>query len=99
MISLSQDCKVLKVSESNPINDFDCGNSDLNEFFHLDAMKYQRELLGETYFFVARNSIKVVCAYTLSNDGMKIIDLQTVEKRRRGLAFHVKSITNPFPQL
>lgn len=53
--------------------DFTCGNADLDEFFHNDALPYSLELLGKTYLMVlADNPAKVVCAFTLSNDSVKM---------------------------
>jgi len=36
---------------SDEIADFDCGENDLNEFFHEDAFLHKEHLLAETYFF------------------------------------------------
>ena len=40
-----------KLEEEDYVNigEFDCGNSDLNEFFHKDALAHKKELLAETY--------------------------------------------------
>jgi ribosomal protein S18 acetylase RimI-like enzyme len=82
MINLSIDCTITKLDGSNRIAEFDCGNQDLNEFFLEDAIKYQHELLGESYFFVDKHSGNVVCAYSLSNDGIKTFDLPNNRKKK-----------------
>jgi GNAT superfamily N-acetyltransferase len=43
---------VLKKIENRTICDaFDCGDTDLNEYFHVDAILHKQELLTETYCF------------------------------------------------
>jgi ribosomal protein S18 acetylase RimI-like enzyme len=82
MIILSRDCSIAKVDEANPILDFDCGNHDLNEFFQQDALKYHRELLGESYMVSENQTGKIVCAFSLSNDGIKTFDLPNSRKKK-----------------
>lgn len=45
---------------------FDCGDDDLNEFFTVDASKWQYDLLTVTYYLTFNNS--VVLYFSLSND-------------------------------
>jgi hypothetical protein len=82
MINLSIDCTISKIDESHRIGSFDCGNQDLNEFFLHDAIKYQNELLGESYFLTENHSGNVVCAFSLSNDSIKTFDLQTIGRKK-----------------
>lgn len=52
---------------------FDCDHNDLNDFFANDAIHYSDELLGKTYCFTLDENPKViVCAFTVSNDSIKI---------------------------
>ena len=51
MIDLEKDCEMFALSTTQKIIDFDCGDADLNEFFNIDASKYQEEMLAQTYFF------------------------------------------------
>lgn len=37
------------ICPSTPLKGYDCGNKDLNEFFKVDAVKNEKELLGKTY--------------------------------------------------
>jgi GNAT superfamily N-acetyltransferase len=96
-INLEQDCDIVKVNQSNPILAFDCADDDLNEFFVLDAPKYQAQLLGETYFFVETETQKVVCAYTLSNDGIKTFDLPNSRKKKIRDSVPREKHTKSFP--
>lgn len=95
MINLHRDCQVIKITGNSRISTFDCGNSDLNEFFLADAPKFHNQLLGETFFFVEKATKKPVCAFTLSNDGLKTFDLPNSRKKkiREGVPRekHVKS--------
>lgn len=81
MFSLSNDCDLCYLSD-NPITDFDCGNSDLTDFFCNDAVNYQKQLLGQTLFFKFKDSDKIACAFTLSNDSIKVDTLPNSRKKK-----------------
>ena len=51
MFDLQTECELIPLSADEPLVDFDCGDVDLNEFFNVDAIKYQEQMLGQTYFF------------------------------------------------
>ena len=62
---------------------FDCDNKDLNDFFQNDAIKYSSELLGKSYCFTLDESPeKIVCAFTISNDSIKTINLPNARKKK-----------------
>ena len=68
---------------------FTCGNEDLDDFFANDATRYSRFLMGKTYCFrLAGKPETIVCAFTVSNDGIRIYDLP------RGRRDHMKSLTH-----
>lgn len=70
--------KILKNCE-----DFDCGNSDLNDFFKNDSQKYSRQLLGKSYCFTLdENPELIVSAFTISNDSIKANFLPNNRKRK-----------------
>ena len=81
MISLSEDCELVILSEDDKICDFDCDHVDLNDFFCNDALNYQNQLLGQTSFFRHKESNKILCAYTLSNDSIKVDTLPGSRRR------------------
>jgi len=85
-ISLFEDCSFGSLSENiDKINleEFDCSNEDLNEFFKQDAIKYSKDLLGKTYAFVLdENKESVVCMFTVSNDSLKADDLPNSRKKK-----------------
>jgi hypothetical protein len=82
MIDLAEDCELIPLTEDSSIGDFDCGNLDLNDFFCTDALQYQRQLLGQTYFFRLKDTKEVVVAYTLSFDSIKTYDLPNSRKQK-----------------
>lgn len=62
---------------------FDCGNPDLNDFFINDSQNYSKELLGKSYcFFLDSNPEEVVCAFTISNDSIKVNFLPNSRKKK-----------------
>ena len=62
---------------------FHCGDSDLDEFFSKDAPHYQEALISKSYCFVldADPSI-IVCAYSLSNDSVRVDELPNARRKR-----------------
>ncbi len=62
---------------------FDCGHSDLNDFFANDCIKYSNELLGKSYCFRLDESPSlIVCAFTISNDSIKTTFLPNSRKKK-----------------
>ena len=82
MIDLLTDCESVALSDENLITDFDCGDNDLNEFFNNDAIHYQNQLLGQTYFFRTKKAGKIVCAFSLSADSLKTCLLPGSRRKR-----------------
>ncbi len=81
MIDLHEHCSLHALSSESPIKDFICDSDDLNDFFCNDAIKYQNELLGETFYYRLKETGEIICAYTLSNDSLKVSDLPGSRKR------------------
>lgn len=55
-----------RLSADAAVLDFDCGDDDLNEFFKVDAHKWQEELMAVTYYLDINGS--VVLYFSLAND-------------------------------
>lgn len=52
---------------------FLCGNTDLDDFFQHDAPAYSKQMLGKSYCFrLDDNPAVIVCAFTLSNDSIRV---------------------------
>ena len=73
---------------------FSCGNTVLDEFFQHDAPLYSKQLLGKTYCFRLDDDPSViVCAFTLSNDSIRVDILpNSREKRVRKNIPHTKQM-------
>jgi GNAT superfamily N-acetyltransferase len=82
MLNLKKDCKFLTISEKQLIVDFDCGNADLNDFFNRDAILYRNQMLALTGFFRHNETGKVVCAFSLSPNGLKTVDLPGSRRKK-----------------
>jgi len=62
---------------------FDCGHSDLNDFFLNDVIAYNSELLGKTYCFTLDDDPSIiVCAFTLSNDSIKLLNVPNSRRKK-----------------
>ncbi len=85
MVFLLNNC-TFKVYDSELINScepFDCGNTDLNDFFRNDSLNYHSELLGKSYCFTLdENPQVIVCAFTISNDSIKTFLLPNARKKK-----------------
>jgi GNAT superfamily N-acetyltransferase len=69
--------KLIKSSDN-----FECQNDDLNDFFLNDCINYSKELLGKSYCFTLdEDETKIVCAFTISNDSIKVNTLPNSRKR------------------
>ena len=71
MIVLQSHCNIMALSQEESITGFDCGDSDLNDFFNRDALLFQDQMLGQTYFFRHKETGAVVCAFSLCADSVK----------------------------
>jgi ribosomal protein S18 acetylase RimI-like enzyme len=71
-MNLQKQCAFVALSPEQKMVDFDCGNDDLNDFFNHDAIQYQYQRLGQTYFFQHNETRQIVCAFSLSPDGLKM---------------------------
>ena len=68
---------------------FSCGSEDMDEFFSKDFADYSHYLMGKSYCFRLKDDLsRIVCAFTISNDSIRIYDLP---RSRRD---HMKSITH-----
>lgn len=67
----------------NSCEPFSCGNDDLDSFFKDDALLYARNLLGKTYcYLLDEDPRKMVCAFTVSNDSVRVDNLPNSRKKK-----------------
>lgn len=64
---------------------FSCDNEDLDDFFAKDSIVYDQRLLGKTYVFCHKTTNAVVCAFTLSNDSIRITNKLNIESKEQFL--------------
>ena len=91
MAFLVEQCQFYELTEGMlaACQPFLCGNDDLDDFFRNDATRYAYFLMGKTYCFRLNNDpSKLVCAFTVSNDSIRIYDLP---RSRRD---YMKSLTH-----
>ena len=91
MAYLVEQCSFCELTEGvlAACQPFSCGNDDLDDFFRNDATRYAHFLMGKTYCFRQNsNPNKIVCAFTVSNDSIRIYDLP---RSRRD---YMKSLTH-----
>ena len=82
MTDLINDCERMEILHSDLITNFDCGDQDLNDFFNRDALLYQNERLGKTFYFRHKQTQKVVCAFSLSADSVKTFLLNNNRRKK-----------------
>ena len=66
-------CEFARLTEELASLPFTCGDSDLEDFFHNEAVLYAKARLGKTYCFIDNNgeATKIVAFFTVSNDRVK----------------------------
>lgn len=86
--------ELTKVGDFTITARFDCGASDLTEFFRQDSVQYKSELLAETYALYLRKYKRIgpLAFVALSND---VIKLSRPQKRR--LIHHKKRYLKEYP--
>lgn len=93
---LIEQCSFCELTEDviNVCQFFSCGNDDLDDFFRNDATRYAHYLMGKTYCFrLNTNPTKIVCAFTISNDSIRIYDLPRSRKDyMKSLTHHEKPL-------
>ena len=88
---LNENCKLSVLTEEirTSCQPFTCGKEDMDEFFCKDYCNYAFYMMGKSYCFRLKDdATKIVCAFTLSNDSIRINDLPRSRKD------HMKSITH-----
>lgn len=98
-ISLFDDCVFRAFPPPGKFH-FSCGDEDLDGFFRNDAKNYASQLLSKTYCFALKNEPSVVvCAFTVSNDGIRREHLTNNARRRvaKNIPFLKASKLSTFP--
>ena len=73
----------LSLQLKSDLENFDCGNLDLNSFFAKDCYNYEEQLIGKTYCFsLDQNQSEIIACFTISNDSIKLNTLPNSRKRK-----------------
>lgn len=81
---MHDDLELLRL-DNNSRPDFDCGNNDLNEFFHKDSILWDKHLISVTY--AVRKNNKIIAFFSLSNDAIRTEQAPTKSAFKRVLQF------------
>lgn len=82
---LADNCtfKILSADLLTKCKVFDCDHPDLNDFFQHNSLDYSNQLLGKSYCFVSdEDPTIIVCAFTISNDSIKVNTLPNSRKKK-----------------
>ncbi len=71
------DYEIRKLGLNDHVDQFDCGDEDLNDFIINDAPLYRKTLLAITYILEHKSSKKVVAYFSVANDRISIKDFPT----------------------
>ena len=99
-LSLFENCIMKRFDKNlqNLCQDFSCGNSDLDDFFKNDAIKYSEDLMGKTYCWLTDTKpYKIVALVTLANDSIKnnFLERPTRNRINRSVANHKRGRSYP----
>lgn len=72
--------KIVRLDSSSKRPVFDCGNDDLNDFFHNDSIESAKQLLSVTY--IAEYEGKAVAFFSISNDAIIKENLPNSRRKR-----------------
>lgn len=75
------DFSLVRLSPITELKPFDCGDEDLNEFFHQDSQNYRKELLAVTY--ILESDSNTVAFFSLLNDKISVEDVDSKRKFAR----------------
>ena len=77
---------ITKLTESEVVKAFDCGDADLNDFILRESPLYRKEKLAVTYVLEEQNDTKhehIVAFFSLANDRISISDFDSKTKYNR----------------
>jgi GNAT superfamily N-acetyltransferase len=81
VISLQEDCNLIRLNDSVNITTFTCGHDDLDDFIKSDAKGYMDSLLSVTYLFIHKTSGQIIAFFSVSNN--KLSDLGNSKVRNK----------------
>lgn len=83
MYNLLESCILIPLDEDLAQKPFSCGDADLDDFLHNDAVLYAKQRLGKTYCFVTEQPpTAIVAFFTLSNSSIRVEALPSTSRNR-----------------
>lgn len=76
-----EDLKLIRLTVETQLKPFDCGDTDLNDFFYNDAKRLAEQLLATTYVY--ENNEETVAFFSLLNDKITIGNFASNRKYKR----------------
>jgi GNAT superfamily N-acetyltransferase len=77
-----------KVLEEGDRYSFDCGDPDLTNFFHNDAILHQHEMISITYFFYDAATKTAIAFFSVLNDAVRTDPFKTELAQGKEYAFY-----------
>jgi len=77
--------RCIRLNPDHIIKPFDCGDTDLNEFLHMDSHNFNKDLFAVTYIF--ENDSKTIAFYSVLNDKISAEEFESknqFKKKIRG---------------
>ncbi|MGL5561685.1 MAG: hypothetical protein ACRDCN_03555 [Tannerellaceae bacterium] len=75
------DLKLIRLTVDTRLKPFDCGDTDLNDFFYNDAKRLAEQLLATTYVY--ENNEETIAFFSLLNDKITIDNFASNRKYKR----------------
>lgn len=83
-LSLTKDYLVVPMTEEISEAAFSCGDADLDDFFHSEAMLYAKERLGKTYCIMKDDGFSgIIGFFTVANDSIKTAYMEGSNPKNR----------------
>ncbi len=77
--------EVKEMSSYYGLQEFDCGDEDLNEFLKSDSLVYKQQLIAKTFIVIYQE--KIVAFFSVMNDAIKL-NLQETKQTRQLSRLH-----------
>lgn len=69
--------EIRKLNQSEKIESFDCGDTDLNDFIMHESILYREALLAVSYILENKDSHQSVAYFSLANDRISLTDFES----------------------
>lgn len=74
------DYTMVKLSNTNLTQPFDCGDTDLNDFLITQSLLFTKSLLATTYALISKETNDIVAYFSILNDKISMSDFPSKRK-------------------